>query len=106
MRPEPGVSSEKIPVGVWIKDVPLPCVSKQSVESNWYPGIKASDVKYRLVKSDPSYCVDTAAVRRQVSMQTRDGGHCLNIRTGAESSAAVVMVKVMIGKTGSSKATK
>ncbi|GKT37958.1 hypothetical protein ADUPG1_003896, partial [Aduncisulcus paluster] len=38
--------------------------------------------------------------------QTREGGHCLNIKTGAESSAAVVMVKVMIGKTGSSKAAK
>ncbi|GKT31100.1 hypothetical protein ADUPG1_001845, partial [Aduncisulcus paluster] len=106
LRPEPGVSSEKIPVGVWIKDVPLPCVSKQSVESNWYPGIKASDVKYRLVKRDPSYCVDAAVVRRQVSRQTREGGHCLNIKTGAESSAAGVMVKVMIGKTGSSKAAK
>ncbi|GKT18908.1 hypothetical protein ADUPG1_011402, partial [Aduncisulcus paluster] len=68
---KPGVSSEKIPVGVWLKDVPLSCVSKQSVESNWYPSIKASDVKYRLVKSDTSYCVDT------VSLQAREGGHCV-----------------------------
>ncbi|GKT32092.1 hypothetical protein ADUPG1_002206, partial [Aduncisulcus paluster] len=73
-----GTSSIKMPAGVLTGEKPFN-MKKDTLISNWYPGIPARDVVYEKFVSDFTYQFDRDSVKKQVEQLQKVGGQCMQL---------------------------
>ncbi|GKT28147.1 hypothetical protein ADUPG1_004857, partial [Aduncisulcus paluster] len=98
-----GTSSIKMPAGVLTGEKPFN-MKKDTLISNWYPGIPARDVVYEKFVSDFTYQFDRDSVKKKVEQLQKVGGQCMQLSVETDKSVGVVTVNVVVSKVGTKTA--